>query len=144
MVALGSLWGMLHYFGNDDPASKNRLEAIRIASTIVVGTGGAAALLLAARRQRFTELDGTERRITELQTKAADQLGREAAAVRLAGPHSLERLAHDHPSHRQTIADIICAYLRMPFDPPAGGPQRRLIAGSLRQRREPAWGAARI
>lgn len=138
LVAVGSVWGMLYFFGND-PKGSTRLEAIRIASTVVVGTGGAAALLLAARRQRFSELDGTERRITELQTKAAEQLGHEKAAVRLAGLHSLERLANDHPSHRQTIVDIICAYLRMPFTPPPDRLPARPIAGNLRNRREPAW-----
>ncbi|MDA3624267.1 hypothetical protein OU415_02395 [Saccharopolyspora sp. WRP15-2] len=138
LVAVGSVWGMLYFFGND-PTGSTRLEAIRIASTVVVGTGGAAALLLSARRQRFTELDGTERRITELQTKAADQLGHEKAAVRLAGLHSLERLAQDHPSHRQTIVDIICAYLRMPFTPPSSERSRSKISGSLLHRRDPAW-----
>ncbi|MEV0701653.1 pentapeptide repeat-containing protein [Saccharopolyspora sp. NPDC050389] len=138
VIAVGSVSGMLFFFG-DDPKGSARLEAIRIASTVVVGTGGAAALLLAARRQRFAELDGTERRITELQTKAADQLGHEKAAVRLAGLHSLERLAQDHPSHRQAIVNIICAYLRMPFTPPGKRQSRRPIAGSLRRRREPAW-----
>jgi hypothetical protein len=68
------------------------------------GTGGAVALLLTARRQRYTELTlihttsgATERRITELYTKAADQLGSDKAPVRLAGLHALERLAQNTP-----------------------------------------------
>ncbi len=83
------------------------------------------ALLLTARRQRYTELtlvhttrDATERRITELYTKAADQLGSDKAPVRLAGLYALERLAHSTVEHRQTIVDVICAYLRMPYTPP--------------------------
>jgi uncharacterized protein YjbI with pentapeptide repeats len=102
-----------------------QLDAIRTAGTLVVGTGGAVALLLTARRQRYTELalvhtdrDATERRITELYTKAADQLGNEKAPVRLAGLHALERLAQNTPEQRQTIVDVICAYLRMPYTPP--------------------------
>ncbi len=102
-----------------------QLDAIRTAGTLVVGTGGAVALLLTARRQRYTELtlvhttnDATERRITELYTKAADQLGSDKAPVRLAGLHALERLAHNTPEQRQTIVDVICAYLRMPYTPP--------------------------
>jgi hypothetical protein len=78
-------------------------------------------LLLTARRQCYTELalvhtdrDATERRITELYTKAADQLGSDQAPVRLAGLYALERLAHSTVEHRQTIVDVICAYLRMP------------------------------
>src|SRR5690349_9046922 len=32
-------------------------------------------------------------------------------------PYALERLAQDNPTHRQTIVNVICAYLRMPFSP---------------------------
>jgi uncharacterized protein YjbI with pentapeptide repeats len=88
------------------------------------------ALLLTARRQRYTELtlvhttrDATERRITELYTKAADQLGSDKAPVRLAGLYALERLAHSTVEHRQTIVDVICAYLRMPYTPPKEQPE---------------------
>jgi uncharacterized protein YjbI with pentapeptide repeats len=102
-----------------------QLDAIRTAGTLVIGTGGAVALLLTARRQRYTELalvhtdrDATERRITELYTKAADQLGSNQAPVRLAGLYALERLANSTVEHRQTIVDVICAYLRMPYTPP--------------------------
>lgn len=136
-VALLSAGGMLYFFGND-PRGSSRLESIRIASTVVVGTGGAAALLLTARRQRFTELDGTERRITELQAKAAEQLGHEKAAVRLAGLYSLERLGQDHPGYRQTMTDIIAAYLRMPYSPPETS-QLIGIPRERRHTRKPAW-----
>jgi hypothetical protein len=88
----------------------------------VVGTGGAVALLLAARRQRSAEialkqkdldqlavarthtlqeriaedarLDAAERRLTELYTKAVDQLGSERLPVQLGGLYALERLGH--------------------------------------------------
>jgi hypothetical protein len=117
------------------------LDAIRTASAITVAAGGAAALLLAARRQRSTEetlehqrqtlehqrevaqateRDAAEQRTTELYTRAVDQLGAEKAPVRLGGLHALERLAQNNPTQRQTIVDVICAYLRMPFTPPDG------------------------
>jgi len=38
--------------------------------------------------------------------------------VRLGGLHALERLAQTNPPQRQTIVDVICAYLRMPYIPP--------------------------
>ena len=122
------------------------LDAIRTASAITVAAGGAVALLLAARRQRSTEetlehqrqtlehqrqtlehqrevaaaaeRDAAEQRITELYTRAVDQLGAEKAPVRLGGLHALERLAQNNPAQRQTIVDVICAYLRMPFASP--------------------------
>ncbi|MEV4360161.1 pentapeptide repeat-containing protein [Nonomuraea sp. NPDC049625] len=104
-----------------------RIEATRTALAAAAGVGAAVTLLLAVRRQRHQELtaahtthDAAERRVTELYGKAAEQLGNDQAPVRLAGLYALERLAQDTPTLRQTIVDVICAYLRMPFVPPPG------------------------
>ncbi|MFE3177998.1 pentapeptide repeat-containing protein [Amycolatopsis sp. NPDC059090] len=59
-------------------------------------------------------LDAAARRITELYTKAVEQLGSDKAPVRLGGLYALERLAQDNESQRQTIVNVLCAYLRMP------------------------------
>ncbi|HWJ52544.1 MAG TPA: hypothetical protein VNT24_04110, partial [Propionibacteriaceae bacterium] len=67
-----------------------------------------------------TELRGTQ--VTELYTKAADQLGSDKAPVRLAGLYALERLAQDNPGQRQTIVNVICAYFQMPYTPPGSAP----------------------
>lgn len=66
-----------------------------------------------------TRAHAEAQRITELYTKASEQLGNEKAPVRLAGLYALERLAQDNPHQRQTIVNVLCAYLRMPFDAPA-------------------------
>jgi uncharacterized protein YjbI with pentapeptide repeats len=47
------------------------------------------------------------------------KLGSDKAPVRLGGLYALERLAQDNPAHRQTIVNVICAYLCMPFSPTA-------------------------
>ena len=145
VAVTGPLTVWLYGIAGNDPA--RRLEAIKIGLTAAAGTGGALALLLAFRRQRSTEIIATEtretqereyeqreraadaserdaeqRRITELYTKAADQLGSNKAPVRLAGLHALERLAQNTPELRQTIVDVICAYLRMPYKPPEDMP----------------------
>ncbi|MFD8497851.1 pentapeptide repeat-containing protein [Amycolatopsis sp. NPDC059657] len=143
IVLLGAgvaVWLLLAY-GHGDAQQRNQLEAIKTAGTIVVGTGGAAALLLAARRQRSAEialkqkdldqlaverthalqermaadtrLDAGERRLTELYTKAVDQLGSDKIPVQLGGLYALERLAQDNVGQRQTIVNVLCAYLRM-------------------------------
>ncbi|MET7998838.1 pentapeptide repeat-containing protein [Amycolatopsis sp. NPDC005232] len=62
--------------------------------------------------------DAIERRITELYTKAVEQLGSNKAPVRLGGLYALERLGQNNPSQRSTIINVICAYLRMPFEVP--------------------------
>jgi hypothetical protein len=95
-----------------------RAEAVKTGATIALGTGGAAYLLLAYRRHRLDEVDTRERRITELFTKAVEQLGHEKAPVRLGALYSLERLAQNNPEHRQTVIDVFCAYLRMPYSLP--------------------------
>jgi uncharacterized protein YjbI with pentapeptide repeats len=108
-----------------------RIEAIKVGLSVGAGTAGAAALLLAFRRQwlgertqvhaedvaRDTAYDATQRRVTDLYTKAVEQLGHEKAAVRLGGLYALERLAQDYAEHRQTVVEVVCAYLRMPFQP---------------------------
>ncbi len=90
------------------------------------------ALWLGVRRQRAaerdsedryaaqvaTERDATERRITELYGRAVEQLGSDKAAVRLGGLYALERLGADHRHLRQTVVNVICAYLRMRYELP--------------------------
>ncbi|MFI6096404.1 pentapeptide repeat-containing protein [Lentzea sp. NPDC051213] len=133
---------LLTLYGGGSPQDQAHLDAVRTAGTIVVGTGGAVALLLAARRQRSAELtlkhqqeiarqaeyDAIERRITELYTKAADQLGSDKAPVRLAGLYALERLGVANAEQRQTIVNVICAYLRMPYETDREEAQVRVTA----------------
>jgi uncharacterized protein YjbI with pentapeptide repeats len=147
---------LLIVFGNGQHPAQ--LDAIKTAGTIVLGTGGAAALWLTARRQRTAEItmnqqreaneaakctaeitlkqqreaneaakhDATERRLTELYVKAVEQLGSDKAAVRHGGLYALERVAQDNPNQRQTIVDVVCAYLRAPYTPPGESSARRL------------------
>src|SRR2546430_5499357 len=102
--------------------ANSRLDAVRTGLAAGAGAGAAVGLMLAFRRQHhqevatvLTDRDATERRITELYTKAVEQLGNDKAPVRLGGLYALERLAQDNLAHRQTVVDVICAYLRMPF-----------------------------
>ena len=101
-----------------------RLNAVRTGLAAGAGAGAAVGLMLAFRRQHHQEIatlltdqDATQRRITELYIKAVEQLGSDKAPVRLGGLYALERLAQDNPAQRQTIVNVICAYLRMPFPP---------------------------
>jgi hypothetical protein len=52
---------------------------------------------------------------------AAGQLGSDnPAAVRLAGVYAMAGLADDWEANRQTCVDVLCAYLRMPYEPDPG------------------------
>ena len=130
---------LLTLLGGGRPEDSARLDALKTAANVVVGTGGAAALLLAARRQRSAELDlvqkdhdATERRVTEMYSKAADQLGSDKAPVRLAGLYALERLAQDYLPQRQTIVNVLCAYLRMPYGDAAEAEERQVRKAAQR------------
>jgi uncharacterized protein YjbI with pentapeptide repeats len=142
MVVMGVAFGVLNQIAGPDADAPVRIDVLRIALTAAAGTAGLLALLLAFRRQRSAEIadahgiaDATERRITELYANAVDQLGSDKATNRLAGLYSLERLGQDSPHLRQTIFNVICGYLRMPFvshvdSPPLVGDSRsRLSSG---------------
>ncbi|WP_433263434.1 pentapeptide repeat-containing protein [Actinosynnema sp. CS-041913] len=109
-----------------DPTT--RLDAVKTGLGIGAAGAGALALLVTMRRQwlgertqAHAEIDATERRVTELYHKAADQFGTDKdPVVRLAGLYALERLAQQHPEHRKTIVDVICTYLRIPVPVPSG------------------------
>ncbi|WP_433353875.1 pentapeptide repeat-containing protein [Micromonospora saelicesensis] len=106
-------------------AERFRLDRIKTALTVAAGLAAGVTLLMTLRRQalseraqRFAESDALEQRTTTLYVAAADQLGSDKAAVRLAGLYALERLGQDNPKLRQTVVDVWCAYLRMPYIPP--------------------------
>ncbi|MEU1763118.1 pentapeptide repeat-containing protein [Micromonospora sp. NPDC005223] len=106
-------------------AGRFRLDQIKTALTVAAGLAAGVTLLMTLRRQalseraqRFAESDALEQRTTTLYVAAADQLGSDKAAVRLAGLYALERLGQNNPKLRQTVIDVWCAYLRMPYIPP--------------------------
>lgn len=100
-------------------------NAAKLALAVVAGIGGVVALVVAFRRQRLGEADherqdrATSRDETRLFTErfaqATEQLGSDHAAVRVAGVYALAGLADDWPEGRQTCVDVLCAYVRMPF-----------------------------
>lgn len=139
IVTVGLTAFLVHLSEGADPQRlAGLLDIVRIGLTVGAGTGGLFALWLATRRQRSAEqtlalqrevsqttvVDSTERRITEQYNAAVEQLGHEKAAVRLGAIYSLERLAQEHVGHRQTVIDVLCSYLRLPYEPPADREKR--------------------
>ena len=65
------------------------------------------------------------RTLNERFATAAGQLGSDQpAAVRLAGVYAMAGLADDWnfaKANQQTCVDVLCAYLRMPYEPDPGG-----------------------
>lgn len=77
---------------------------------------GVFAAVYAYRKQRVEEAASRRADSEHLSTRyqnAADQLGDDKAAVRLAGVYALTRLADEWPEQRQTCIDVLCSYYRM-------------------------------
>ncbi|HLU56568.1 MAG TPA: pentapeptide repeat-containing protein [Pseudonocardia sp.] len=99
-----------------------RSEAVRTGA-ISGGTVVALyALWLNDRRRRVEEgrheLEGIKV-ADERFARSVELLGNEADQVRVGALHSLVWLAGTNPRYKQTVLDILCAYLRRPFDHPA-------------------------
>jgi uncharacterized protein YjbI with pentapeptide repeats len=77
-----------------------------------------------------TLADQRIRALNERFATAANQLGSDKPAVRLAGIHAMAGLADDWEENRQTCVDVLCAYLRMPYEahPGQDAPERQRIA----------------
>ena len=61
------------------------------------------------------------RTLNERFATAAGQLGDDKPpTVRLAGVYAMAGLADDWPENRQTCVDVLCGYLRMPYQPDPG------------------------
>lgn len=151
LVVCGGLFLWLWSWLDSNSLSSNEhvtamLDVGKIVLSVAAGGGALVAMGLAVRRQRttehdladrraaqlHTERDAEARRITDLYTKSADQLGSDKAAVRLAGLYALERLAQDNPSQRETIVSVLCAYLRMPYTLP-GRPPAGIVDATLKE-----------
>jgi uncharacterized protein YjbI with pentapeptide repeats len=99
------------------------------AFAVVAGLGGVALLVISYRKQRSTEAEGrradlavdreTTRLFVDRLDQASGKLDSEHAVIRLAGVHALAHLADDAPTEElaQTVIDILCGYLRMPYPP---------------------------
>lgn len=121
-------------------------EAARVTVAVVALTVAGGAAYLAYRRQRTAEENQKTAAETQLITArayqlstkqhsaalrrelrarftdAATQLAHPAAAVRIAGVYAMAALADDwhtarEPSEVQTCIDVLCGYLRLPYEP---------------------------
>jgi hypothetical protein len=109
-----------------DVQAQQDVAVISLVAT--AGLGCVAAIVISYRRQRIAEAVNTHestRLLNERLAITSTQLGHESAAVRLAGVYALAGLADDWPAKRQTCVDILCGYLRMPYQPNQGEPTWR-------------------
>ena len=99
--------------------------AVIAASVSFLTLIGTLAAQVFGRRATSKQLDRTfaeqrTRTLNERFATAAEQLGSDKPAVRLAGVYAMAGLADDWDENRQTCVDVLCAYMRMPYEPDPG------------------------
>ncbi|MGW1768459.1 pentapeptide repeat-containing protein [Streptomyces sp. NPDC002073] len=95
-------------------------EVLRSTLAVLTLIGAVFAGVYAYRKQRIAESEADradDKQLAERYTTAAEQLGHGMPAVRLAGVYTLAWLADDWLEQRQVCIDVLCAYLRMPYEP---------------------------
>lgn len=151
VAGLAALWwiaqALLHHPRLPHSKAISVHDTIGVAQLVfasVAGAGALVALVMAYRRQRVAEtsaaLDrerwqGTAahdrtRLLNERFTAIAAQLGHDQPAVQFAGVHAMAGLADDWAENRQTCIDVLCAYLRIPYerDPGQDAPAAERLA----------------
>jgi hypothetical protein len=118
------VYGLLADAAHSDKPRKpvNINDVIKTTVTVLTLAGAVLAGIYAYRKQLLSEGDAHRADASQLAdryTTAAEQLGHDQAAVRLAGVYALARLADDWEEQRQVCIDVLCAYLRMPYEPEA-------------------------
>ena len=164
LVALTWLaWVLLHHPKIPHAGTLSLHDTVGVLQLVfasVAGAGALVALIVAYRRQKVAEADSAHDRTrvyNERFTTIAAQLGDDKPAVRLAGAHAMAGLADDWRANRQTCVDVLCAYLRIPYEPNPGdraSPSERIayeasrevrhtviriIAAHLRERAKVSW-----
>ena len=116
---------------------------LTVIATVAVQISGRRATSRDTQRALEEQRKQLDRTLAEQRTRtlnerfatAAGQLGSDKPpAVRLAGVYAMAGLADDWPENRQTCVDVLCAYLRLPYEPDPGdeapGPERLAFRAS--------------
>ncbi|MGW1729897.1 pentapeptide repeat-containing protein [Streptomyces sp. NPDC001999] len=146
LIAAGALgWGIYHYAydhfaqaaaDQKPPKPVDINDVLKATVTALTLIGAVLAGLYAYRKQLLAEGDAHRAdasQLAERYTTAAEQLGHDQAAVRLAGVYALARLADDWAEQRQVCIDVLCAYLRMPYEPDPTAPEHKAGEREVRQ-----------
>jgi len=93
-------------------------DALETALPAIVAALIAVALVVVFRRQKDTERG----RFAQRFGTASTQLGDADVAVRVAGVYGMAAVADESSTfaHRQQCIDVLCGYLRLPYDPDWG------------------------
>jgi hypothetical protein len=104
-----------------DLTGVQRVTAVNQVRTTLLQALGAAVLLVGL-TATWRQLEITrEGQVTERFTRAVEHLGSTDIDVRTGGIYALERIARDSPADRDTVTEVLAAFVRhhAPWPPPA-------------------------
>lgn len=131
-AVLYGVYLLLPRFVPIDPKSAlSQAQRMTAAFASATALGAIAALVVNTRRQSLAEREALAdhardkrdleiaraRQFTESFAAAAAQLGKPSAAERIAGVYALSGLADEYTEKAQQCLDVLCGYLRLPWDP---------------------------
>ncbi|WP_197024747.1 pentapeptide repeat-containing protein [Cellulomonas sp. KRMCY2] len=128
---------MWHWLPSAPSENPDSLEIMKLAATFVAGLGGIVALTVAYRKQREQELRRDSLRLDA----AAQQLGSDDGAIRLAGVYAAAALADESARLRPAVVQLMCAYLRL--NRASDGPVQQTILEAIAQRTQRSAAAVR-
>lgn len=105
------------------------VSVLTLIGTVVTQVIGFRSTKADTERQIKAQSEQLDQTLNEQRTRtwnerfatAAGQLGSDKPPeVRLAGVYAMAGLADDWEANRQTCVDVLCAYLRLPYDPDPG------------------------
>lgn len=128
MLVAVALFGVVTALLLSLDSSTSGAEAVRTGGLVSAAVVALYALWLNDRRRRVEESrhelerrsheQDRERVADERFARAVELLGHEADQVRVGALHALAGLARSRSSYVQTVLDVVCSYLRRPFDHP--------------------------
>ena len=104
--------------GFERATSASAVDVVKAWLPTIAGAVIAVALVVVFRRQKDTERAQFAQRFGA----ASAQLGDSDTAVRIAGVYAMAAAADESPvfARRQQCIDVLCGYLRLPYDPDSG------------------------
>jgi hypothetical protein len=120
-VVVGACLGVLTsrvFAGVFFPPAATTDDVLKTALPATAGAALAVALVVVFRRQK----DSERARFAQRCGAASAQLGDSDVAVRIAGVYGMAAIADESSTfaHRQQCIDVLCGYLRLPYDPDWG------------------------
>jgi hypothetical protein len=118
------------FVDNDSLAGLKAQNEVR--TTLLQGVAGSLLAIGAyfTYRQLHTTREG---QITERYTRAIDQLGHSELDVRIGGIYALERIARDSSSDRQTIGEVLSAFIRSHAPWPPSRPRQYVATAPIEE-----------